>query len=346
MTGAAANVPGLDAAAVTAWIRGLGVTTAERLGFTRVGGGQSNLTYAVEDGSGGRGILRRPPRGARRASAHPVTPEHRLLPRGQATDVPAPRVHGLCTDPQVSDVPLLLMDHVDGLVVDTVAVARALEPAQRRAIGLALPETLGRIHAVDLERAGLADLASRTPYAERQLRRWHAQWERSRTRELPLVDEIARRLRRNVPAPGAIGLVHGDFHLLNVITDPLAGAIAAVLDWELCTLGEPLADLGTLLAYWTKEGDPAEAPFAAPALSGFPSREELVDAYAASTGRSVADVAFWHALGLWKVAIIAEGVLHRVGDDPRNQAAGVRLTARTPEDLLVRAAWIADRSGL
>lgn len=346
MKTASDSVVGLDVPAVTDWICGLGVTAPGPLTFTRIGHGQSNLTFLVEDEHSGRFILRRPPLGHLLASAHDVAREGRILSGLQGTSVPTPRVFGLCTDPRVTDVPLLLMDHVDGLVVDTMEIAEGLAPERREAIGRSLARTLGTVHGVDLETAGLADLASRKPYAARQLKRWHGQWERSKTRELPVVDELERRLRAAMPEPGEITLVHGDFHLLNVITDRASGEVAAVLDWELCTLGDPLADLGGLLAYWPQPGDPAGAVFEAPALPGFPSREELAAVYAQATGRSLEALPFWHVLGLWKVAIIAEGVIRRALDEPRNQAADTILSTQVVDDLLTRAAWVADGAGL
>lgn len=346
MSAAPTEAVGLDVPAVTDWICGLGVATPGPLTFTRIGHGQSNLTFLVEDERGGRWILRRPPLGQLLASAHDVAREGRILSGLQGTAVPTPRVFGLCTDPRVTDVPLLLMEHVDGLVVDTMEIAEGLAPAHREAIGLSLARTLGAIHVVDLDAAGLADLASRKPYAERQLKRWHGQWERSKTRELPVVDALTARLRANVPEPGEVTLVHGDFHLLNVITDHQSGEVTAVLDWELCTLGDPLADLGGLLAYWPQPGDPAGAVFEAPALPGFPTRAELAATYAEATGRALDALPFWHVLGLWKVAIIAEGVIRRALDEPRNQAADTVLSTQVVDDLLVRAVHVADEAGL
>jgi aminoglycoside phosphotransferase (APT) family kinase protein len=341
-----AGVAGVDADAVSGWIATLDVGEAAPLQFARLGRGQSNLTYLVSDAHEQRWVLRRPPLGHLLDSAHDVVREHRVLRALQQTQVPAPAVYGLCQDTAVSDVPLLLMEHVNGLVVDDMAIAESLEPALRGAIGRSLARTLATIHAVDLEQTGLDSIATHAPYAARQLKRWRAQWEHSRSRELPIIEQLAERLQAAIPEPGELTLVHGDFHLLNVIISPLDGGVRAVLDWELCTLGDPLADLGGLLAYWPQPGDPAEALFPAPALPGFPDRAELSNTYAELTGRSLESVGFWHVLGLWKLAIIAHGVLRRALDEPLNTPSGAVITARTVDDILIRAEAIAKDVGL
>jgi aminoglycoside phosphotransferase (APT) family kinase protein len=348
VTGASAPaVAGLDTAAVADWIVGLpGLEARAPLRFARVGQGQSNLTFLVTDAAGARWILRRPPLGHLLASAHDVAREHRILRALQGTAVPTPAVCGFTDDPQVTDVPLLLMACVDGLVIDDVGIAEGLAPALRGRIGHALARTLARVHEVDLDATGLVDLASHKPYAARQLKRWRRQWEDSHTRELPGVLDLADRLEAAMPEQRELTLVHGDFHLLNVIADPADGAIRAVLDWELCTLGDPLADLGGLLAYWPQADDALGGVFGAPRLEGFPSRRELAETYAAETGRDTAALPFWHALGLWKVAIICEGVRARALADERNAASGGIPAAEVIDDLITRAQLVAGEAGL
>lgn len=338
-------VAGLDPVAVTAWIAALRLSAAPPLTFTRVGRGQSNLTFLVEDAGGRRWVLRRPPLGKLLASAHDVAREHGVLRRLGPTAVPTPAVLGFTEDPVVTDAPLLLMAHVEGQVVDAMDVAEALDPAARERAGLGLLLALAAVHAVDLEATGLATLARHEPYAPRQLRRWRRQWEGSRTRDVPLVEALAERLIDAVPEQRELTLVHGDFHLLNVIADPATGAVRAVLDWELCTLGDPLADLGGLLAYWPQGAEAATAPFPATGLPGFPSREALADAYGEATGRDLGALGFWHALGLWKIAIICEGVRRRALDDPRNAAPGAP-TAATVDGVLARADRAARAAGI
>lgn len=341
------EIIGLDGPKVQRWIDGLGIGAQLPLAFSRVGAGQSNLTFLVVDAAGNRWVLRRPPLGTLLASAHDVAREHRILTSIEKSSVPTPAVYGLCTDPEVTDVPLMLVEYVEGRVIDDLAKAEALTEDQRRRTGLSLARTLGKVHEVDLEVTGLDTLASHKPYAERQLKRWRMQWDGSHSREVPLVDELAGRLAAAIPEQRELALVHGDFHLLNVITDPASCEVSAVLDWELCTLGDPLADVGGLLAYWPGEGD-MPVPHAAPTLPGFPTHAELVVEYAAATGRDTSDVGFWHVLGLWKIAIISDGVRRRAEDDPRNayQVRSGPSRDETIDALLARAAREADAIGL
>jgi aminoglycoside phosphotransferase (APT) family kinase protein len=240
---------------------------------------------------------------------------------------------------------MVLMEHVDGLIIDSMEIAESLAPEHRRAIGMAMPRTLAKIHAVDLDATGLTDLASHKPYAGRQLARWSRQWEQSKTREHPQLDRLTERLHAAVPEQHEISLVHGDFHIRNVISDPATGAIDAVLDWELCTLGDPLADIGSLLGYWPQQGESDLGNFAMCALPGFPSRAELAAEYLEATGRDAAALGFWHAMGLWKLAIIAEGVMRRAQDDPRNRAAAGTPTVEHIDAIVDTADRVATEAG-
>jgi aminoglycoside phosphotransferase (APT) family kinase protein len=190
---------GISPAAITTWFGTLGIELCSSLRFERIGLGQSNLTYLVRDAVAGKWVLRRPPLGRLLASGHHVAREARILSALQRTAVPAPLVYGQTDDPSIADVPVVLMEYVDGLVVDRMPIADSLSPARRRQIGLSLPRTLAAIHAVDVHGVGLDDLASHKPYAPRQLRRWAAQWELSKTRELPELDDLTRRLAAAAP---------------------------------------------------------------------------------------------------------------------------------------------------
>lgn len=340
------NAVGLDERAVSAWIADLGVGALAPLTFKRIGNGQSNLTYLVTDSGGASWVLRRPPLGHLLASAHDVAREYRILSALQGTGVPVPKALALTEDPSITDAPLMLMSYVDGLVIDSVGVAKELTEDRRHATGLSVSRALASIHRVDLELAGLEDLASRSPFAERQIRRWSGQWEKSKTRELPAVDELTAVLSRSIPEQAEITLVHGDFHLSNLITSREDGQVVAVLDWELCTLGDPLADVGALLAYWSQADDEVPGPFLASTMPGFPTRDELAEVYFADTGRDRSAVGFWHALALWKLAIIAEGVLRRTLDDPRNAAATGGPSTKIIDDIVARARVTADAAGL
>jgi aminoglycoside phosphotransferase (APT) family kinase protein len=345
-TPATTDVVGLEPAPVEEWILSLGLGAQTPLHFTRTGRGQSNLTYLVSDAAGARWILRRPPVGSLLPSAHDVAREHRILRALEPTPVPTPSVYGFTERAWVTDVPLLLMEFVDGIVVDDMDAAERLDLDARARLGSSLVQGLARVHAVDLRATGLIDLASHNPYAARQLRRWRRQWQQSRTRELPAVEELAERLEAAMPEQRELTLVHGDFHLLNVIAAADGAEIRAILDWELCTLGDPLADLGGLLAYWPQPGDVADAVFPAPLLPGLPSRAKLADTYAAATGRDLTALPFWHALGLWKIAIICEGVRRRALDDERNAARTGIPAARVVEGLITQAQHVLFEAGL
>lgn len=337
---------GIDEAAVTGWITtALGLNAKAPLSFRRIGNGQSNLTYLVTDAAGGSWVLRRPPLGTLLASAHDVVREHRILTALQDTGVPVPKVLGLTEDPAVTDAPMMLMSFVDGTVVDDVAVAEQLTVKRRAQIGASLTDTLASIHAVDLDATRLVDLASHKPYAERQLKRWSGQWEKSKTREHSGVEGLAERLRAAAPEQRELTLVHGDFHLSNVITSIVDGRVTAVVDWELCTLGDPLADVGALLAYWPQAGEGYVGPFMSSTLDGFPTRAELADAYFAQTGRDPSALGFWHTLALWKVSIIAEGILRRLLNDPRNRGV-MDVSTKMVDDIIARAIATADEVGL
>lgn len=343
---ATTEIPGVDPNALRGWLAGLGIEPAGALTARRVGTGQSNLTYLLADAAGGRWVIRRPPLGDLLASAHDVAREARILTALAGTDVPVPRVWGVCTDPAVSAVPLVVMDYVDAEVLDNLPAAEAMTARAREAVGTSMLDTLADIHGLDLDRIGLADLASHRSYAQRQLRRWSAQWEKSKTREIVALDDLTRRLSADIPEQKEVRLVHGDFHIRNVMADPAAGRVRAVLDWELSTLGDPLADIGSTLAYWPA---PGEAPLsAAPVelLEGFPDRDQLAAGYLARTGRDARALRYWHALGLWKIAIIAEGVVRRAKDNPKNRARAGVPTTEVVDALVGKATEVADLAGV
>lgn len=340
------TVVGLDPDAVARWLSSLGIEFDAPLQFQRIGLGQSNLTYRVQDAAGRAWVLRRPPLGHLLASAHDVLREARIISALWETDVPVPQILGTTTDPNFSEVPLVLMQFVDGLVVDTMGVAEALTPQQRRQIAVDLPRTLVRIHAVDLTAVGLADLASHKPYAQRQLKRWAGQWELSKMRELPELEDLTRRLVAAAPEQREVSLVHGDFHLRNLITSPETGEIVATLDWELSTLGDPLADMGSLLTYWAEPGETVPGDYAPSTLEGFPDRAEMTRLYLDATGRDPAALQYWHAFGLWKLAIIAEGVLRRALENPQNKASAGTPDTSWIDARVQRAREIAYAAGI
>lgn len=340
------DVVGIDADAVSKWIDGLDIGAVGPITFDRVGNGQSNLTFRVQDSAGSRWILRRPPLGTLLASAHDVLREHRIMSALRDTAVPVPEMIASTSDPAITEAPLVLMSFIDGAVIDNAAAAEELSPDQRRQIGLDLPRALGTIHAVDLDATGLSDLASHKPYAARLLKRWSAQWEHSKTREVTEIADVARALADHAPEQAELTLVHGDYHLSNVITSPAAGRVVGVVDWELCTLGEPLADLGNLLAFWPESGDRVTGPARVSTTPGFPTRAELVSAYADATGRDVAEIGYWHTMALWRLTIIAEGILRRLLNDPRNASRDGGPTQQVVDDLVELTVRVGEEASI
>lgn len=313
----------IDRAALARWMAAHGSAPVGPLSLKRMGFGQSNLTYEVRDDAGSRWVARRPPLGVHLASAHDVAREARIMSALGATVVPTPAVIGLCTDPEVGrGAPVVIMEMVDGVVLDEPAKVAPIPEATRHAVGTSVAETLAAVHDVNLQEVGLNDLASHGPYARRQIKRWSRQWEDSKLRPLPLVDTLTGWLSEHAPDQTETRLLHGDFHLSNLLLDGDTGRVRAVLDWELSTLGEPLADVGTMLAYWPQPGDPPLQERAVTVLPGFPDRRVMAETYAAASGRAIEDVGYWYVLGLWKIAIIVAGIQRRVHDEPANAAEG------------------------
>ena len=220
---------------------------------------------------------------------------------------------GLCEDESVNGAPFYVMEFVEGPILRGLAEAEVFpDEADRRAIGERVADTLVAIHAVDPDAVGLGDLGRKEDYVARQLRRWQGQWEKSKTRELPAIDRVHERLAARIPEQGPATLVHGDYRLDNMILTP-GGEVAAVVDWELCTLGDPLADVGLLMAYWPDAAARSRSRSASPPTSPPASRpgDELAARYAERSGRDLSDLDFFVALGYWKLAIILEGVYAR-----------------------------------
>jgi len=342
----AATVDGIDQAGLEAWFAAHAPEAEPPLRFERIAGGLSNLTFRVVDAAGRRWALRRPPLGKRLGSAHDMGREHRVLAALAPTAVPVPPLVGLCEDESVTGAPFYVMEFVEGPILRGRDDAEAAFPdeADRRAIGLRVADTLATIHAVDPDAVGLGDLGRKQDYVARQLRRWQGQWEKSKTRELETIDRVHERLAARIPEQGPATIVHGDYRLDNMILTP-GGEVAAVVDWELCTLGDPLADLGTLMAYWPEREEGAIA-LGQPAnlAPGFPARGELAARYAEASGRDISDLPYYLALGYWKLAIILEGVYARYAAGAYGQSdADLEAFARMV-DRLAEAAAAAEGS--
>jgi aminoglycoside phosphotransferase (APT) family kinase protein len=306
-------VDGIDREPVEAWFEANIDGVELPLEFDRISGGRSNLTYGVRDAGGRAWALRRPPLGKTLGSAHDMGREQMVMSALAQTDVPVPPVAGFCEDSDVNGAPFFVMDFVEGPILRSRAEAEAAfpEPEQREAIAERVVDALVAIHAVDPDDVGLGELGKKEDYVARQLHRWQGQWEKSKTREVPLVEDVHDRLVARIPDQGPAAIVHGDYRLDNMILSP-AGEIAAVVDWELCTLGDPLADVGMLAVYWAEEGDTLlplmDPPTTAP---GFPGRARILELYGERSGRDLSEIDFYTALGSWKLAIILEGVYSR-----------------------------------
>jgi aminoglycoside phosphotransferase (APT) family kinase protein len=302
---------GIERAGVEGWFEANVPEVKLPLSFERISGGRSNLTFGVRDSDGHAWALRRPPLGKRLGSAHDMGREHRVIAALRDTAVPVPPVVGLCEDESVNGAPFYVMGFVEGPILRSAEEAKQFDEADRRAIGERVVDTLVAIHEVDPDSVGLGELGRKEAYVERQLKRWHGQWEKSKTRDLPVVDDVHARLSARIPEQGPATIVHGDYRLDNMILSP-SGEVAAVVDWELCTLGDPLADVGMLLVYWSQEGDDFMPLFAPATIApGFPKRDEVRARYAERSGRDLSEIDFFVALGYWKLAIILEGVYAR-----------------------------------
>jgi aminoglycoside phosphotransferase (APT) family kinase protein len=310
--GTVAAPDGIDPEALGAWF-GAHVPGADLpLRFERIAGGHSNLTYRVTDAADRQWALRRPPLGKRLGSAHDMGREFKVVSALGKTEVPVAPVVGLCEDESVNGAPFYVMEFVEGPVLRGLAEAEIFpDEGDRRAIGERVADTLVQIHAVDPDAAGLGDLGRKEDYVARQLHRWQGQWEKSKTRELEAIDRVHAALSARIPEQGPATIVHGDYRLDNMILSE-SGEVAAVVDWELCTLGDPLADVGLLMAYWPERGDDVVAlGMPANLAPGFPTQAEVAARYAERSGRDLSDLGFYVALGYWKLAIILEGVYAR-----------------------------------
>ncbi|MBK5287936.1 MAG: phosphotransferase family protein [Acidimicrobiia bacterium] len=283
--------------------------TGAPLQATLIAGGRSNLTYSITDGTS-TWVLRRPPLGHVLPTAHDMAREYRVMSALAPTNVPVPRTLALCEDLAVNDAPFYVMELVDGTIYRDGNALATLDAAEARRASEALVDVLAAIHAVDYRAVGLEDFGRPDGFLERQVRRWGEQWERSKTRELPAVDELARRLRNALPESGPPTIVHGDYRLDNTMMasdDP--GKIIAVLDWEMSTLGDPLTDLGLFLLYWGQADAQIIATGAAiGSQDGFLSRDDIVARYASVSGRAVDQLDWYVILASYKLAIIVEGI--------------------------------------
>ncbi|ARF54569.1 phosphotransferase family protein [Streptomyces gilvosporeus] len=305
-----AEPPGLDLARLRAHLdRERPGLAAGPLRAELIEGGRSNLTYRVTDGVSSW-VVRRPPLGHVLATAHDMRREHRVISALHATPVPVPETLLLCEDEAVIGAPFYVMELVEGTPYRTAAQLAPLGAERTHAVVLSLVDTLVDLHAVDPQAVGLADFGRPEGFLERQLRRWGKQLSASKNRELAGIDELHETLGRRLPASPAPAVVHGDYRLDNV----LVGAddtIKAVLDWEMSTLGDPLTDLGLLVMY-SQDLGLAQSPVSTTSgAAGHPSPAELIERYAARSGRDTSHISWYTAFAWFKLAVILEGIHYR-----------------------------------
>lgn len=301
-------IAGINSANVSAWL----VENVDGLKapfeFTLIAGGHSNLTFRVTDASGRAIVLRRPPLGHVLESAHDMGREHKIISALARSGVPVAPALGLCRDTGVNDAPFYLMDFVEGAVLHDREAALKMNAEQRYALGLHVVDVLAHLHTLSPDAVGLGDLGRKEAYLARQISRWTKQWVASKTHEIPEMEAVGALLTERMPEQVGAAIVHGDYRLGNMMVEP--GRIRAVLDWELCTLGDPLADFGYLLNSWVlpEDGTPDLVPTTA---GGFPSREELTRRYAKATGRDLSQINYYRAFSHWRLAAIGQGVYKR-----------------------------------
>ncbi|HEX5121463.1 MAG TPA: phosphotransferase family protein [Pseudonocardiaceae bacterium] len=305
------DLPGLDLDRLTAYLADAtpGLVTGP-LSAELIAGGRSNLTYRLTDGAT-HWVLRRPPLGHVLRTAHDMGREYRVLSALAGTAVPVPETVHLCADPEILGAPFYLMRHVSGVVVRTRQQCEELGEANTTAVVHRLVDVLAELHSVDPASVGLADFGRPEGYLTRQVVRWGKQLDASRSREVAGIDELREKLAVSVPVSARYGLLHGDYRLDNALVDPAVPDIAAVLDWEMSTLGDPLADVGLLVVYTGGRrgddvitGDVTSAP-------GFPPTEDLVARYADRTGVDVSTLDWYVALNCFKLAVVLEGIHYR-----------------------------------
>jgi len=281
------------------------------LSFELITGGRSNLTYKVTDAEKKGYVLRRPPLGHVLQSAHDMGREYKIISCLGPTDIPVPPSFGLCKDKSVNGADFYVMGLVEGDVYVDSIDAVAIPENERYDLGMDVIDVLVRLHNIDPDEVGLGDLGKKEDYVARQVRRWTRQWEESKTDDVPEMDEAGRLLKENMPDQIGASIAHGDYRIGNFIIRD--SRVAAVLDWELCTLGDPLADVGYLLNWWYRpdEVELGEGDGAPTAVGGFPSREDLIGYYENGTGRDLSQVDYYRAFSYWRLAAISQGVYRR-----------------------------------
>lgn len=336
----------IDAARVGAYLAGKVPGAAGVPEIVQFAGGKANLTYLLRY-PGVEYVLRRPPLGPVAPRSHDMGREYRVLSVLYRAFPLAPRAWLYCEEPAIVGAPFVVMERREGIVIRNDMPARYLgRPGLNRRISEMVVGVLAQFHAVEPKAVGLETLGRAEGFAERQLAGWYQRWQAAQTEPMPQVDELIAWLERRVPEPQSAALVHNDFKLDNVMVDPADPARAvAVFDWDMCTLGDPLLDLGTLLGYWTEAGDPEvrRAFTTMPThLPGFLTRREVAELYAMRSGRHLRDLPFYEVFGIFKIAVIIQQIYVRW---VRGQTQDARFSdfARRVRGL-IDAAWACARA--
>ena len=325
--------------ALTDYLDRIGLSAGD-LSWTRIGEGQSNVTYAIRSGRK-RLVLRRGPRPPLPPSTHDMPREASLLRKLRNAGVPVPEVHAVCTDESVLGVPFYLMEFVDGRVITDSLPSDLGSPEQRAAIAREAVDTLARLHQIDVSSGDLATIGRPDGYLLRQVERFWSLWSVNTRRDLPAVDRIGTWLRDNLPTTQAASVVHGDYRIGNLMYDRRAPArVVAILDWEMATIGDPLADLGYLTATYAEAGSPPTPLDLTPVtrLAGFPDRAALIESYRRNSPLDTNALPWYQALALWKAAIFCEAMYTRWLDGERPGDTGFAPTLKEGVPVLLEEA--------
>jgi len=328
--------PGLRLTSLADWMQSniVGFNASGTLQATLLAGGRSNISYKLTDASGSSWVLRRPPLGHIMPSAHDMGREFRVLSGLNSVSFPTPATRGYCEDESVIGAKFMMMDFIDGRVIESAQTASSLSETQASEISQEIVDTLARLHAVDPAAAGLDQLGKPVGYLQRQVKRWGEQWQITKTRELPEIETLHAWLEMaiaKVLESLPTSIVHGDYRIDNVILASQKSDIVAVLDWEMSTLGDPISDLAISLVYWSQETDTLrkKIPVAEDVTSGpgFWSRQQVLDRYVSQTGLDISHLDECVALACFKLAVIMESIHHRnLSGQQLGAAAGAQST--------------------
>lgn len=341
------DIAGINIDAVSAWLdtalKDAGIEASTPYSFSLVATGQSNMTFIVEAQNGFRFVLRRPPLHQVLATAHDMVREFTIISALHPTGFPVPEPIALCEDQNVLEFPFYIMEFVEGTIISDFEVAKTVPMELKEKAGASLSKTLAELHSFDPDELGLSAFAKKADYIPRQLHRWLKQFKQSKTAQSPDIEKIHDVLVDNIPEQKYSGIVHGDYRLDNCVLDPVTGEVKAVLDWEICTLGDTLADIGVFATYWGDQDEEQSTLFnSATSQPGFIGRKELIQKYIEASGRNIADqIDYYLAFALWRLVCILQGVYSRYLDDamPGKEPPGGMENLKSRINELISKSW-------